>query len=180
MALTELRESIEGNSRNELRKVRKEAESEAERILEEAKGQAAEISKKARSEAESEAEARQAGLATELELESKSILMAARASAVEHELKRIEPLVEKGLSKGHAKEIASLATKRFVQTLGSNEILADYGKGPVRLRDSSAVSDKGIILYSLDKRIRLDASIKGILEGNKELMRSMLLKDLFG
>ncbi len=178
MALTELKESIEGASHTDLRRIRKEAEDEAERILGEAKAEVDAIIKNAKDAAAKESELLRLRLDAELELESRNMLLEAQAYAVEHELRRIRPVVEHELAK-HASDIAGAAIKQF-RGIAGDDILADSGKGPLPLRDPKRQFGSGVVLYSKDRRIRLDASMKGILDDSRDLMLGIVSKGLFG
>lgn len=179
-----MRKDIERDAKAAAARIEKEAAAESDKILGEAKRQADAIKADAKGAAETEAERRKKDAMAAIEIESGSMLAAAREESIDRLLKKFTVIVEKRML-AKEEEIIRIAVSRFFGIVPSERSIVKINRRNAKLAKDSGASieyadTSGVMLASADNRVTADATIEGLSASNAGVIRAVLSKGMFG
>jgi vacuolar-type H+-ATPase subunit E/Vma4 len=187
MSLTEIRKRIDDESKKQVKGILDEAEAEKEKILSGAKDKAKNIAKSSQEETDRLISGLKLEQSASTELSAREIELVAREDAMKHEINRIKADIIKKIRGNNAlyKKLFSNAIKSASQIAPIREFSIITNKSDVELIGKTDARieyqniDGGLILQSLDKSVRIDATLDSIVDAQEEEIKSMLLSAMF-
>lgn len=182
MAFEDLRKGIEDEAKSKSRHIEGEAEKEAHSIAEETKRRTEEILKLAREEAERDTKMRMQEGEAELSVEVNQIILSAKDEVVNREIGWVTKRVAETIKKRHMKELMDKAIEAFSKVMDVDQMRAEIDGKSFNLskeRKEAEEGGNGIMLYSHDKRIRLNGRIDAMIEGNLNAIRGIIARAVF-
>ncbi|MEM4034924.1 MAG: hypothetical protein QW257_03285 [Candidatus Micrarchaeaceae archaeon] len=184
MPLKDIIDKINAEAEQQAKAIIESATSEARKLLEDAKSSAKAKSREIEETARKEAAARRQFLEQSIGTEEAELLSGAFDEAVERATKQVIAALSKELEK-HIDEIIASAIEQFMRSVPKEE-----ARALVDRKYEKAVKSKGIeviekaaspgelVLESSDKLISMHISAKQIAEANKDLVASLVAKEL--
>lgn len=183
MGLSEIRSSIERDSKKYYELERQKALSEQKIALEEAKKRSDEILSNAKDEAKKIFSRTLAEADAEIQVECNSMLALAMDSVVSGNLPHFRTLAIKELFSKHERKIILDAISSFAEVADIATSTAEGKKKALELAKGfgkkANSSIDGILLYDKEGGITLNASIDGIVDAKLESLKSIISRNLF-
>lgn len=187
MPLTEIKRRIEEESKAQIKAIHDGAQKEKDNIINEAKEKAKDIVKGGEDETSRVLNWLKLEQSASSELSVREIELTAREEAMMHEIARTRAELMKRI-KGNkalyrklfsdaiksASEIAPIREFSIITNRNDKELV---GKTDARIEYQSLGG--GLIIQSLDKSVRIDATLENMIDSNEESIKSMLLNAMF-
>ncbi|MDE1860643.1 MAG: hypothetical protein KGH72_02890 [Candidatus Micrarchaeota archaeon] len=184
MTLDAIRKSIIDDAHAKAAKAESEASKEADRIIAEAEQKAKAILKKANEDADSDAERVGMEMKASSETESNSMLLEAKAQAVEHSLDDVMKLADSELTKSGMERILKAGMKQFAEISGSSDMIVKTSKknaGLLKNAKNVEYEDIDGFLFSTgDGKVVLNATVGSISQREADAARKLVAEELFG
>lgn len=185
MPLEALIKEIESEASKAVSQIKAEQKSAVDEIIEDSRARARDMLKNGKEGVESELERRRKQQNSSVDVERNMLLVEAREKAIERELKVVRKAVATELSKNYMKRIIDSALKEFSKSLNKNDTTIITRKANAKLVEKRGYkveydnSVNGFILSNKDRTIMLNAEIERIVDGNMDVIRNILSKNLF-
>lgn len=188
MPLNEIKKEIEQESKKQTKSIHDEAQKEKERILDDAEQRAKQITKTNEDETKQELDRLALENSASAELAAREIELVARESALDSEIGSTINELMKAIknSKGLYKKIFSDAIKTASEVAPMREfriIVNKHDSDLVGKTDAHMEYQNltgGLIIESLDKSIRVDATLESIVDSKRNEIKSAILERMFG
>ena len=186
MPLTEIRKEIEDETKKQVKGIHDDAQKECDSILDEAKERAKEIAKSHDDETSAELNRLTLENSASAELAANEIELTAREAALENEISDTRSELIKAI-KGNStlyKRLFSNAIKEASAIAQMRKLTILVNKEDAKLLDDTDArveyrNINGLVIESLDKDIRIDATLENIVDSKKEQIKSVLLESMF-
>ncbi|MDE1868854.1 MAG: hypothetical protein KGH60_02715 [Candidatus Micrarchaeota archaeon] len=185
MPLNEIKRNIEDSAKKEAKSVRDSAEKERDSILEAAMEQVKEIRKAANDAISGELERLEREYKASAEFEERNIMLAARQAALEAELNSVRnALVKRIKSHPSYPKLFKNAIKSAIALYPDKEFTIVTAKSDTKLVDQKGVRvesgnvNGGLVIYSNDKSVRIDATVDKLVDSKMDEIRSMMLEHM--
>ncbi len=184
LALEEIKNSLEEDTRNEAAKYRKASSEEEQRILDHAEKSAGEIILASRKKAEAEAERiRREGIES-FGIEGQGIVARAAEDAIMRESKRAKSEIEKEIGRKHMERLLENAVSSFLPVATKQELVITgsrkyehYAKKKGYAFENGDM--EGFVIRTRDKRVSLNATVSKIVENNSDMIKSVVSGEMF-
>ncbi|MGC8651812.1 MAG: V-type ATP synthase subunit E [Candidatus Micrarchaeia archaeon] len=186
MPLEKVREEILAKANAAARKAISEAEAQAAQVVANAQAEAKQIEEDAKASLDAEIKALEASIGAEAEMFESGAILEARQHVADKLLARLMPKIRKSIKKeGYVKMISSAVSLAKKSMPGESiSILASRSDAPLlkKLGIDANFGDvkNGIIIYSSDGKVKIDATIDSQITGAIESIKSAIMSELFG
>lgn len=185
MPLNEIKRNIEDSAKKEARSIQASTERERDSILEAAMEHVRTIRKAANDAISSELERLEKEYRAGAEFEEKNIMLAARQAALEAELNSVRNALLKRI-KSHTsyQKLFRSAVKSAVALYPDKDFTVVTAKSDTKLVDQKGVRvesggvNGGLIIYSDDKSVRIDATIGKLIDSRIDEIKSVMLEHM--
>jgi vacuolar-type H+-ATPase subunit E/Vma4 len=185
MPLEGLEKRILADASSRAEAIRADAKKQAEKIIAEAEAQAKKIEADAEKKARDEAARQEAEQMEGLELRGRSMLLEARNRAMERALAKLKKLVARRIKKKGYGRLISMAIEEAEKVAPQEELTLVIGKNEARMvrnfagRIKYGKAGNGFELRNRDGSVRLDVTIDGLFEKNRQDIETLLLRAAF-
>ncbi|MGI0100902.1 MAG: V-type ATP synthase subunit E [Candidatus Micrarchaeaceae archaeon] len=187
MSLTEIRAEIERDAKQQADSIIAEGRKEAELIIREATAKASEISKRQEEDTRQELAMLLLERSASAELAAREIELAARELALESEAGSIRKELALSIKadKASYKRIFSNAIKAATDVAPEHELTISASRSDAELlKDIGARIEYkdmpgGLVIQSVNRDLKIDATVEGIIERNMDYIRAALLRSMF-
>ena len=179
MSLEALQKEIEKKGRDEAKSVENMAHKEASLIFDEAKKHAKSIDAQVKEAIKQEVSRLQNEYAANSDLARNTILVSARDAVVDEVFEKVRKDVAQDLRERQrkifenaakmAKQIGPIEKMRYVINKKDSDFVKGW-KGNVEFRDMVG----GVIIYSEDSKVKIDASIDTMIENNADMIKTII------
>lgn len=185
MPLERLEKHILEGAKSRADEIKGEARKQAERILAEARAKAKEIEAAAERSAREEIARREAEQDEGMDLQERAALLEARNKAMEATISRLRRLVVKKAGKKGLKRLINSAIDeagRIAPQEGLTLVIGKKNSGLVNAfggRIRYGAVGNGVELHNKSGSVRINATMEGLFEENRQEIETMLLEEAF-